>query len=351
MLLFVLILAAARYNCENKIIMTDAQKIMITTPSIKPRIDEIEDRIVQLKTPQETQNRNYEEQSLTIYTPTSTDLVIHDPERFHFLSPKSNLRKFESEVLKRQAEYSSRISDLEGRLALFHARLALESAERGRELASTSEEFVNVPLEEAMRRSLEKIETQFVRPILDPKAADELQQKEQDRQGDDSHGGDETDGKDLPNIVSIERRVNLLEAQMNYHNHVTLFNSRRTNYDTIDATCRQTLQPSLALEMTKADKREGGLIRRFQSAAGEYTRRLAELQSARVASLGYLQKKVDAWDLSDASRIESHLAEIQKLKEIVLEERRIRMRQDELVVDTILNAKGLLQEGIFDVVR
>jgi hypothetical protein len=70
-----------------------------------------------------------------------------------------------------------------------------------------------------------------------------------------------------------------------------------------------------------------------------------------VASLGYLQKKVDAWDLSDASRIESHLAEIQKLKEIVLEERRIRMKQDELVVDTILNAKGLLQEGIFDVVR
>src|SRR5210317_987184 len=83
-----------------KIITTD--EIMITTPSIKPRIDEIEDRIVQLKTPQETQNRNNEEQSLTIYTPTSTDLVLHDPERFHFLSPKSNLRKFESEVLKRQ---------------------------------------------------------------------------------------------------------------------------------------------------------------------------------------------------------------------------------------------------------
>lgn len=296
-----------------------------------------------LATPNEAKGKNDHGGAMTVYTPSSTDLVIHDPERFHFLSPKSNIRRFESEVLKRQAEYSSRISDLEGRLALFHARLAIESAERGREHASTMENFVNVPLEEAMIRSLRKIETDLVRPIMDVKIADELQQQHQQQ---------ESDMRDnrLPNLVSIERRANQLEAQMNHHNHVTLFNSRRVHFDTIDQTCRQTLQPSLALEMTKADKREGGLIRRFEAASGEYTRRLAELQSARVASLGYIEREIDAWDLSDATRIESHLAEIKKLKDIMLEEREIRLKQDELVVDTILKERGKLERDIFAVV-
>ncbi len=286
--------------------------------------------------------------AMTVYVPTSTDVVIHDPERFHFLSPKSNIRQFESEVLKRQAEYSSRISDLEGRLALFHARLAIESAERGREHASTMEDFVNVPLEEAMIRSLQKIETDFVRPIMDHKIADDLQQQQQQQQ--QQQEGSLRDNS-LPNIVSIERRANLLEAQMNHHNHVTLFQLRRTHFDTIDKVGRQELQPSLALEMTKADKREGGLIRRFEAASGEYTKRLAELQAARVASLGYIQKEIDALDLRDATRIESHLAEIKKLKDIVLEEREVRLKHDELVVDTILKERGQLESDIFDLVR
>lgn len=304
--------------------------MMFCTPSSNKRTDETEGRI-KVSTPK-------------TYTPTTTDLVIHNPERFHFLSP--DFRNFESEVLKRQAEFSSRISDLEGRLALFHARLALESAERGREHAATMEDFVNMPLVEAMKRSLGKIQTEFVRPIMDPKIANDFLQQQEE-----SDIGDQRNGTHLPNLVSIERRTNLLEAQMTHHNHVTLFQSKRQYLDNIDATCRKILQPSLALEMTKADKREGGLIRRFETSSGEYAQRLAELKSARVASLGFLEKEIDAWDSSYASRIESHLAEIQKLRDVLLEERKIRLRQDELVVDTILQTKGLLQSDIFDLVR
>lgn len=333
-------------SCVVKYSYVSWQTIRILIVHTSPhKMTDVQQQIV-LASPNETEKNNKNRDgAMTVYIPTSTDLVIHDPERFHFLSTKSNIRIFESEVLKKQAEYSSRISDLEGRLALFYARLAIESAERGREHASTMEEFVNVPLEEAMIRSLQRIETDFVMPMMDPKIADELQQQQQQQQ--------EIDMKDnrLPNIVSLERRANLLEAKMNHHNHVTLFHSRRTHFDTIDVIGRQTLQPTLALEMTKADKREGGLIRRFEAASGEYTRRLAELQSARVASLGSIQKEVDAWDLSDASRIESHLVEIKKLKEIVLEERDIRLKQDELVVDTILKERGQLESDIFALVR
>ena len=63
-------------------------------------------------------------------------LVRHSPLLSSIL-PKSTIKQFETDVLRRQAEYTTRITDLEGRLAVFHARLAIECAERGREHAFT----------------------------------------------------------------------------------------------------------------------------------------------------------------------------------------------------------------------
>ena len=65
---------------------------------------------------------------------------------------------------------------MEGRLALFHARFAKESAERGREHAATIDECITGPLEGVMRRSLGKVESEFVRAFIDPARADGLPQ-------------------------------------------------------------------------------------------------------------------------------------------------------------------------------
>ena len=63
-------------------------------------------------------------------------IVRHSPLLPSIL-PKSTIKQFETDVLRRQAEYTTRITDLEGRLAMFHTRLAIECAERGREHAFT----------------------------------------------------------------------------------------------------------------------------------------------------------------------------------------------------------------------
>ena len=99
--------------------------------------------------------------------------------------------------------------------------------------------------------------------------------------------------------------------------------------------------------MTKADKREVGLIRRFDASSGEFSRLSAELTASRKSSLGLIDKRIDDWDLSDLSRAEYYLAEIQKLKQRVLKEREERIRQDELVVEKIIKAKKTLEEDIF----
>jgi len=304
---------------------------------------------------------------LTINNNKENALVLHSPILSSILPNSNKIKKFESDVLKRQAEYTARISDLEGRLALFHTRLAVECAERGREHAFTMEEYVDGPLEHTIRTSLERIDTDFVRPIMDPKRANNNSQENNSRekQSSQSSGSEinnkvaQEDSKNtndatapttthaLPNLVSIERHTNLLEAQMNHHKHVTLFHNRRQQFDTIDQACRQTLQPALALEMTKADKREGGMVRRFDSSSGEYTRLVTEMASSRVSSLGYIEKEIDDWHISDLTRAEHYLEEIQKLKERVIEEREERIRQDDLVVVKIVQEKKMLEENIF----
>ena len=173
---------------------------------------------------------------------------------------------------------------------------------------------------------------------MDPKRVTEINNREEESSGD----------KHLPpNLVAIERKTNHLEALMNHHKHVTLFQSRRQNFDTINDIYRKTLQPALALEITKADKREDGMIRRFDSNSGEYTRLAAELASSRVCELGYIEKEIDSWDLSDMTRAEHYLREIQKLKQRILDERSERMKQDELVVERIVQTRKMLEKDIF----
>jgi len=181
-------------------------------------------------------------------------------------------------------------------------------------------------------------------PIMNPTLATATTSKNNDGDNQVKKTGDSSS---LPNLVSIERQSNFLEAQMNHHKHVTLYHSRRNNFDSIDQDCRKTVSPELALEMTKADKREVGLIRRFDASSGEFSRLSAEMTASRKSSLGLIEKSIDDWDVSDLTRAEYYLAEIRKLKQRVLKEREKRIRQDELVVEKIIQAKKTLEEDIF----
>ena len=210
--------------------------------------------------------------------------------------------------------------------------------------STVKQQYIVEPIEDTTRRSLQKINSEFVMPIMDPTLAAASTSKINDGDNQVEKTGHSSS---LPNLVSIERQSNTLEAQMNHHKHVTLYQSRRKNFDSIDQECRKTVSPELALEMTKADKREVGLIRRFDASSGEFSRLSAEMTASRKSSLGLIEKAIDDWDLSDLSRAEYYLAEIQKLKQRVLKEREERILQDELVVEKIIQAKKTLEEDIF----
>mmetsp|Transcript_9680 Transcript_9680/g.20054 ORF Transcript_9680/g.20054 Transcript_9680/m.20054 type:complete len:396 (+) Transcript_9680:113-1300(+) len=374
---------------------------------VKPRIHEIEKRINSrqgrnddndsaIRTPMKSQPNHSAGDFVSAIadvhfsTPTASSdksapasPTPQQQEGYRFLSsilPASNIKQVESEALKRQAEYHARVSDLEGRLALFHARLAMESAERGRDHEYTMDEVVYKPLENMMRRSLDKIDAEFIRPILDPARANETPQNEgpsilgsentDQRSGNRGEGEGNTSSEEkkdssdnssqqrgrkrnskLPNLVSIERRANLLEAQMNHHKHVTLFHAKRHHLDSIEQSFRTTLQPALTLEATKADKREGGMVRRFESSAGEYSKRLAECHASRVSALGCIQKKIDSWGGIDETYAQKILREIRELKTLVQVESEERQKQDELVVEKMLHSMNMLQEEMLAIYK
>lgn len=212
--------------------------------------------------------------------------------------------------------------------------------------------YVDAPLEKAMRRSLELIDTEYVSPIMDPGRVTKLlaPNTQEPTEFNNATQNDEISPHQeskLTNLVHIERRANLLEAQISHHRHVTLFNTRREQFDTIEKEGRKILQPALAIEMTKADKREGGLVRRFDSNAGEYTRLVTEMISSRASSLGYVESILANWDISDSNRVKVYLEEISLLKHCVIDMREERIRQDELVVEKILQTKKVLEEDIF----
>ena len=94
---------------------------------------------------------------------------------------------------------------------------------------------------------------------------------------------------------------------MNHHKHVTIFDSRRKNFDAIDIACRKTIQPALGLETTKADKLKTGMSRRFDSGSDECTRLAAKMTSSCVSSLGYIEKGIDDLDPSEMMRAEHYL--------------------------------------------
>jgi len=228
-------------------------------------------------------------------------------------------------------------------------------------------DYVYTPIEQAMKRSLDRIEHDFIQPVLDPKRAlsderDEDQAAPEQMAleiGNAEYTNEDEAGKDddgnngepasLTNLVKLERQTHHLEARMNHHEHVTLFNSKRVAFDAIEQQCRQSIQPALQLEKVKANEREAKVIRNFESSAGDVTRQLAEMQAARSSSLGYIEQQLDAWELNDVVRIEGYLKQIQAMKRQVLEEREERRRQDEIVVERILQAKKMLEQDIFTV--
>jgi hypothetical protein len=241
-------------------------------------------------------------------TPLQTELVQEDvglSPKFDFVHESVPLQKLADTRSKRRHESLARIHELDCKLASLQAKLAYESMDRAIAMGN-----ITIPLAAAVER--------FGNQLMLP-----------------SHG-------------RLHARILELEADQMKHLHVTLPNAVSDELESPQDHVTHELQACQKLENSKADKREGSMVRRFESIAGTAARRHLEETASRRACLAQVQSLAqDAADL-DEQRSKDFLESLKKLRESLRREREERKAQDKRVMDLIVERTAELKRALLE---
>lgn len=229
--------------------------------------------------------------------------------RFDFLSDAQvPLPVLEEQSTKRRIEFNTRIYDLECNVASLTSQLMNEQMDLDLSLFNHAHVHTCQPLHRLMERMHSR--------LLQSPAQSQLQ--------------------------SIMRRLRTLESTHAQHVHVELVDARRDELHSAMQELTHNTMPSVKLECHKADKRESGLMRRFESMAGTAARRYQEESSARKAGLVYLQSLLDNQGDMDERCAKDFLRVIKELREQVAVERENRIMHDKSVsMDVEMNCAAM----------
>jgi len=279
----------------------------------------------------------------TLSTPSPAGKV----SRFHFLSDTrapNELNRLESDTLKRRSQFRLRVNDLDRRIASWTAKLANETLERENVYVEMSDQIVYDPLEAAVERVMGRLEER-TRDIRDTVHHGDKGHYNTNNGETKEEGGDGGDGGLL---TEMERKMQIIQAKLYHHVHVSAFNARRMHLDGLRSSLSYDVGPALQLEKNKAIKREGGMIRRFESIAGLANRSICEETAERVTDLSIVESKIDGKESFDERRKEVFMEEIRKIRIMLEEEKKERARQDELVLENILHTKEKLEQAVLE---
>ena len=135
---------------------------------------------------------------------------------------------------------------------------------------------------------------------------------------------------------------------MLHYTHVTIPSLRDQHLDSFHRKLRAEIPPKLHMEKTKATNREQAIFQRFESMAGLASRRLAEENSQRIASLKLLEEKIleaGGWDEKRTCRF---LEEVKEIRGLLEKEREERVNSDERVLENIVQCRVQLQQALLE---
>lgn len=259
--------------------------------------------------------------------------------RFHFVSDTrapSELQRLERETLRRRQEFKEKVRDMEYKIAAWTARLANETLARDREWEDLVQRAAGRRLEESVERIMDRIDKKLVSPIASSARSS-------------SDGGSSDDDDDASNKIALpqfEARVSRLDAALLDHVHKVTYDARVSHLDSLRARIRDETYPLLRLEAVKADKREGGMVRTFEGIAASAAHAMAEENAARVADFQMLEDELAKE--GDEKHINDFLQEIQRMREVLEEERKERQLSDEKVLENIIATREVLQRTVLE---
>jgi hypothetical protein len=242
------------------------------------------------------------------YIPMQTESVQADvglSPKFYFVNESVPLQKLADTRSKRRHEALARIHELDLKLASLQAKLAHECMDRATAMGN-----ITLPLVAA----IERIGNQLILP---------------------------SDGR-------LHARILKLEVDQMRYLYVSLPDAVSDELESPQDYVAQELQARQKLENSKADKREGSMVRRFESIAGTAARRYLEESASLRACLAQVQSLAqDAADL-DEQRSKDFLESLKKLRESLRQERQERKAQDKRVMDSIMERTAELKRALLE---
>lgn len=245
---------------------------------------------------------------------------------FTFLSDETSvpaeLNRVQDKAVQRRREFQKNIHDIQYRVAALTANVAEESMDRERSLEHVQDTCIDGPTEEMVERIA-------------------LQQEAYQSQ-DISKGSETSNGSNTCNTVNwriLERRLSVLDSQMTHSVHVRIQDAKREQLGSLSEVLENEIAKDFKLESSKADKREGGLVRRFESLVGTMVRQYQEERAARVATL---QVAVDNMrdemtdPFLDPSRADAAVVLLRDLRMQLEHMRAERQEQDERLMELIV---------------
>ena len=89
----------------------------------------------------------------------------------------------------------------------------------------------------------------------------------------------------LLEIPTLERRISLLDTQMTRHINVTMSDAKIDMLDSLQDDLQRNLKAEFRTENTTFNKVEGGIVQRFESAAGTITRNIHSEGASRYVTI------------------------------------------------------------------
>ena len=282
--------------------------------------------------------------------------------RFQFFSEErgggdgpTELQRLERDTVRRRQEFKRKVRDLGNEIATWTARLANETVERDRHFDDLAQRAVGVPLENAVERVMARMEERLTAPF-------EQRPERSETSSGEEFGAEEaaavvaerrtTTKSKIPTFQEVESRSSRLDSGLLEHAHKTVYDARVRHIDSVRSRLREEAYPSLRLETTKANKREGGMVRTFEGAAASAAHSLAEENAGRVAELGMLKEEVERVvsekETVDERKMEEWLGGFLSVREALEGERRERQQADERVMDQIIKTKEVLQRTVLE---
>lgn len=148
-------------------------------------------------------------------------------------------------------------------------------------------------------------------------------------------------------IRSLSKRINNLSTNLNTFVHKTIPDQCRESLESLHQNQLQAdLPPKIHIEQTKSTKREGFMVRRFESISGMGYRSVVEENAARLASLTLLEEQIASAGRLDEERTGRYLAEVKEIRRMIQQERNERVMQDEVVINRLVETRQMLQRSL-----